>query len=58
MPSLGGQRVRSPAFALDLHGWDPAAFVHEAEDGVARIVGALCAEDRGSVELGYPWVQR
>jgi hypothetical protein len=31
--------VRSPAFALDLHGRDPAAFVHEAEDGAARIVG-------------------
>jgi hypothetical protein len=31
--------VRSPAFALDLHGRDPAAFVREAEDGAARIVG-------------------
>jgi hypothetical protein len=39
MPSLGGQRVRSPAFALDLHGWDPAAFVREAEDGATHIVG-------------------
>jgi hypothetical protein len=39
MPSLGGQRVRSPAFALDLHGGDPASFVREAEDGAARIVG-------------------
>jgi hypothetical protein len=39
MPSLGGQRVRSPAFALDLHDRDPAAFVREAEDGAARIVG-------------------
>jgi hypothetical protein len=39
MPSLGGQRVRSPAFALDLHGRDPAAFVRKAEDGAARIVG-------------------
>jgi hypothetical protein len=39
MPSLGGQRVRSPAFTLDLRGWDPAAFVHEAEDGAVRIVG-------------------
>jgi hypothetical protein len=39
MPSLGGQRVRSPAFVLDLRGRDPAAFVREAEDGVVRIVG-------------------
>jgi hypothetical protein len=39
MPSLGGQRVRCPAFALDLHGRDPAVFVREAEDGAARIVG-------------------
>jgi hypothetical protein len=39
MPSLGGQRVRSPAFALDLRGQDPAAFVREAEDGAMRIVG-------------------
>jgi hypothetical protein len=31
--------VRSPAFALDLHGRDPAAFVREAEDGAVRIVG-------------------
>jgi hypothetical protein len=39
MPSLGGQRVRSPAFALDLRDRDPAAFVREAEDGAVRIVG-------------------
>jgi hypothetical protein len=39
MPSLGGQRVRSPAFALDLHGRDPATFVREVEDGAARMVG-------------------
>jgi hypothetical protein len=39
MPSRGGQQVQSPAFALDLHGRDPAAFVREAEDGAARIVG-------------------
>jgi hypothetical protein len=39
MPSRGGMLVRSPAFALDLHGQDPAAFVREAEDGAARIVG-------------------
>jgi hypothetical protein len=39
MPSRGGMQVRSPAFALDLHGRDPAAFVREMEDGVVRIVG-------------------
>jgi hypothetical protein len=43
MPSpdapLGEQRVRSPAFALDLHGRDPAAFVREVEDGAMQIVG-------------------
>jgi hypothetical protein len=39
MPSRGGMLVRSPAFALDLHGRDPIAFVCEAEDGAVRIVG-------------------
>jgi hypothetical protein len=39
MPSRSGMLVRSPAFALDLHGRDPAAFVREAEDGAVRIVG-------------------
>jgi hypothetical protein len=39
MPSLGEKLVRSPAFALDLCGRDPAAFVHEVEDGAVRIVG-------------------
>jgi hypothetical protein len=39
MPSLGGQKVRSPRFALDLRGRDPAAVVREAEDGAVRIVG-------------------
>jgi hypothetical protein len=39
MPSLGGQLVRSPAFALDLRGRDPAAVVRETEDGAVRIVG-------------------
>jgi hypothetical protein len=38
MPSRGGMLVRSPAFALDLRGRDPAAFVREAEDGAVRIV--------------------
>jgi hypothetical protein len=39
MPSLGGRKVRSPLFALDVRGWDPAAVVREAEDGAVRIVG-------------------
>jgi hypothetical protein len=47
MPSWGGQRVRSPAFALDLRGRDPAAFVREAEDGAARIVGRYVPKTEG-----------
>jgi hypothetical protein len=47
MLSLGGQRVRSPAFALDLHGRDPAALVREAEDGAARIVGRYVSRTEG-----------
>jgi hypothetical protein len=47
MPSLGGQRVRSPTFALDLHGRDPAAFAREAEDGAARIVGCYVPRTEG-----------
>jgi hypothetical protein len=39
MPTLGGQLVRSPTFALDLGGRNPAAFVCEIEDGSVRIVG-------------------
>jgi hypothetical protein len=39
MPSLGGRKVRSPHFALDLRGRDLAAVVREAEDGAVRIVG-------------------
>jgi hypothetical protein len=39
MPSLGGRKVRSPLFALDVRGWDPAAVVREAEDGAVRIMG-------------------
>jgi hypothetical protein len=39
MPSRGGMQVRSPAFALDLHGRDPTAFMREVEDGAVRIVG-------------------
>jgi hypothetical protein len=39
MPSLGEQLVRSPAFALDLRGRDPAAFVREVEVGAVKIVG-------------------
>jgi hypothetical protein len=47
MPSRGGMLVRSPAFALDLHGRDPAAFVREAEDGAARIVGRYVPKTEG-----------
>jgi hypothetical protein len=39
--------VQSPAFALDLHGRDPAAFVREAEDGAARIVGRYVPKMEG-----------
>jgi hypothetical protein len=42
MPSLGEQLVRSPAFALDLRGRDPAAFVREVEDGALRLWGVMC----------------
>jgi hypothetical protein len=47
MPTRGGQRVRSPAFALDLRGRDPTAFVREVEDGVARIVGRYVPKTKG-----------
>jgi hypothetical protein len=47
MPSLGGQRVQSLAFTLDLHGRDPAAFVREAEDGAVRIVGRYVPRTEG-----------
>jgi hypothetical protein len=47
MPSRGGMLVRSPAFALDLHGRDPTAFVREAEDGAARIVGRYVPKTEG-----------
>jgi hypothetical protein len=47
MPSHGRMLVRSPAFALDLHGRDPAAFVREVEDGAARIVGRYVPKTEG-----------
>jgi hypothetical protein len=47
MPSHGGKLVRSPAFALDLHSRDPAAFVREAEDGAVRIVGRYVPKTEG-----------
>jgi hypothetical protein len=47
MPSRGGMLVRSPAFALDLHGRDPAAFVRESEDGAVRIVGRYVPKTEG-----------
>jgi hypothetical protein len=39
MPSLGDQLVRSPSFAVDLRGRNPAVFVCEVEAEAARIVG-------------------
>jgi hypothetical protein len=39
MPTLGDRLVRSPAFAVDLRGWNPAAFVREVEAEAAKIVG-------------------
>jgi hypothetical protein len=39
--------VRSPAFALDLRGRDPAAVVLEAEDGAVRIVGRYVPKTEG-----------
>ena len=39
--------MRSPAFALDLRGRDPAAFVREVEDGAARIVGRYVPRTEG-----------
>jgi hypothetical protein len=47
MPSRGGQWVQSPAFALDLRGRDPTAFVREEEDGAARIVGRYVPKTEG-----------
>jgi hypothetical protein len=47
MPSHGGKLVRSPAFMLDLHSRDPAAFVREAEDGAVRIVGQYVPKTKG-----------
>jgi hypothetical protein len=43
----GRMLVQSPAFALDLHGRDPAAFVCEAEDCAARIVGRYVPKTEG-----------
>jgi hypothetical protein len=39
MPILGGQLVRSPAFAVDLRWRDVAAFVCEVEAEAVKIVG-------------------
>jgi hypothetical protein len=39
MPTLGGQMVRSPAFAVDLRRRDAAAFVREVEAEAVKIVG-------------------
>jgi hypothetical protein len=47
MPSRGGMLVWSPAFALDLHGRDPTAFVREAEDGASWIIGRYVPKTEG-----------
>jgi hypothetical protein len=39
MPTLGDRLVRSPAFAVDLHGRNLAAFVLEVEAEAVKIVG-------------------
>jgi hypothetical protein len=39
MPTLGDRLVRSPSFAVDLRGRNPAAFVREVEAEAAKIVG-------------------
>jgi hypothetical protein len=39
MPTLGDRLVRSPAFDVDLHGRNPAAFVREVEAEAVKIVG-------------------
>jgi hypothetical protein len=38
MPTLGGELVQSPAFAVDLRGRDAAAFMHEVEAEAVKIV--------------------
>jgi hypothetical protein len=43
MPTLGGELVRSPAFAVDLRGRDAAAFVHEVEAEAVKIVDKYAA---------------
>jgi hypothetical protein len=61
MPSpdayFGPAAVRSLAFALDLRGQDPVAFVREVEDGAVRIVGWYTPKDGESTELGYSGIQ-
>jgi hypothetical protein len=39
MPTLGNKMVRSPAFTVDLRGWDAVAFVREVESEAIKIVG-------------------
>jgi hypothetical protein len=39
MPTMGDQLVRSPSFAVDLRGQNPAVFVREVEAEASRIVG-------------------
>jgi hypothetical protein len=39
MSFLGDEMVRSPAFAVDLRGWDAATFVRKVESEAIKIVG-------------------
>jgi hypothetical protein len=47
MPSLGGRKVRSPLFALDVRDRDPVAVVRGVEDGAVRIVGCYMPKTEG-----------
>jgi hypothetical protein len=44
MPTLGGQLVRSPAFAVELRERDAAAFVREVEAKAVKIVGKYASK--------------
>jgi hypothetical protein len=46
MPSLGGRKVRSLLFALDVRGRDPTAVVREAEIGRCELWGFTCRRHR------------
>jgi hypothetical protein len=46
-PRWAGNGCKVLPSRLDLHGRDPAAFVREAEDGAARIVGRYVPRTEG-----------